>query len=95
MTKSVEIGVKRVKSGEWRCGYRRKRLFELKIHLQQGCGFVGNGLDRSVISVFIAILYKIRIEYNIMRFEPEQASLFPTTSLQLLIPNSSFLIPNY
>ena len=86
MTKSVEIGVKRVKSGDEVC--RRKRLFELKIHLQHGCGFVGNGLDRSVISVFTAILYKIRIEYNIMRFEPEQASLFPTTSLQLLIPHS-------
>ena len=40
---------------------------------------VGNGLDRSGIGVFTAMLYKIRIGYNIHRLEPEQASLFPTT----------------
>ncbi|MGN0497672.1 MAG: hypothetical protein ACI4F6_01190 [Acutalibacteraceae bacterium] len=45
--------------------------------------FVGNGLDRSEIGVFTAMLYKIRIEYNTLRLEPEQASLFPTTSFQV------------
>ena len=56
-------------------------------------GFVGNGLDRSGISVFTAMLYKIRTEYNIMRLEPEQASKFPTTSFRVFF-NSAFRIPN-
>ena len=36
------------------------------------CEFVGNGLDRSGIGSFTAMLYKIRIEYNIHRLEPER-----------------------
>ena len=40
--------------------------------------FVGNGLDRSGIGVYTAMLYKSRIEYNTLRLEPEQASRFPT-----------------
>ena len=51
--------------------------------------FVGNGLDRSGISVFTAMLYKIRIEYNTIRLEPEQASRFPTNSLQVTSPLST------
>ena len=50
---------------------------------------VGNGLDRSGIGVFTAMLYKIRIGYNIHRLEPEQASLFPTTSFRVLINSKS------
>ena len=46
---------------------------------------VGNGLDRSGIGVFTAMLYKIRIGYNIHRLEPEQASLFPTTSFYVTV----------
>ena len=42
--------------------------------------FVGNGLDRSGIGVFTAMYHKTRIEYNTLRFEPEQASQFPTPS---------------
>ncbi|MGN0456939.1 MAG: hypothetical protein ACI4F2_08795 [Acutalibacteraceae bacterium] len=43
---------------------------------------VGNGLDRSGIGVFTAMFYKIRIGYNTLRSEPEQASQFPTISLR-------------
>ena len=35
--------------------------------------FVGNGHDRSWIDAVTAMLYKIRIEYNIHRFEPEHS----------------------
>ena len=42
--------------------------------------FVGNGLDRSGIGVYTAMLYKSRIEYNTLRCEMEQASQFPTNS---------------
>ena len=45
--------------------------------------FVGNGLDRSGIVAVTAMLYKIRIEYNTLWLEPEQASRFPTTSLSI------------
>ena len=45
--------------------------------------FVGNGLDRSGISIFTATLYKIRIKNHSLRLEPEQASQFPTTSFSL------------
>ena len=67
------------------------RLLELRNYSQRGnvinlrsCipkMFVGNGLDRSGISVFTARLYEIRIEYNTMRLEAEQASQFPTPTL--------------
>ena len=48
--------------------------------MQRACEFVGDGLDRSEIGVFTAMLRKIIKEYNILRFEPEQASQFPTPS---------------
>ena len=40
--------------------------------------FVGNGLDRSGIGEFTAMINKIRTDYNIHQLEPEQASLFST-----------------
>ena len=45
--------------------------------------FVGNGLDRSGIGEFTAMINKIRTDYNIHRLEPEQASLFPTTPFRV------------
>ena len=47
--------------------------------------FVGNGLDRSGIDAVTAMLNKISIEYTTVRFEPEQASRFPTTSFRVFI----------
>ncbi len=63
----------RVRSGEWR-----------QIS-QRGREFVGNGLDRSGIDAVTAMLYKIRIEYNTLRCESEQTSLFPTTSFRVSV----------
>ncbi len=51
--------------------------------------FVGNGLDRSGIFADITILGKIRIGYYIHQNEPEQASLFPTTSFIAFVFNSA------
>ena len=59
--------------------------FLIKNLLATGLSDVGNGLDRSGISVFTAMLYKIRIEYNTLQLEPEQASWFPTTSFYISI----------
>ena len=47
--------------------------------------FVGNGLDRSGIGVFTAILNEIRIEYNTLRLEAEQASQFPTALFHISV----------
>ena len=63
-------------------GCRRFAALLIKKYSLQGREFVGNGLDRSVIDAATAMLNKIRIEYNTLRLKPEQASLFPTTSLR-------------
>ena len=65
------------------CGCRRFAALLIKKYSLQGREFVGNGLDRFVIDAATAMINKIRIKYNIQQFEPEQASLFPTTSLRV------------